>query len=69
MAQERFTVLLSFLLSSMLVHGVAPAGLILSTMIPIPKSKRGQKCSSDIVQLPKQLDRESNDYYYLKRTM
>ena len=44
---ERFTVLLSFLLSSMLVHGVAPAGLLLSTMIPIPKSKRGQKCSSD----------------------
>ena len=44
---ERFTVLLSFLLWSMLVHGVAPAGLLLSTMVPIPKSKRGQKCSSD----------------------
>ena len=29
------------------MHGVAPAGLLLSTMIPIPKSKRGQKCSSD----------------------
>ena len=29
----------------MLVHGVTPAGLLLSTMIP--KSKRGQKCSSD----------------------
>ena len=39
---ERFTVLLSFLLSSMLVPG-----LLLSTMILIPKSKRGQKCSFD----------------------
>ena len=39
---ERFPVLLSYLLSSMLAHGVAPAGLLLSTMISIPKSKRGQ---------------------------
>ena len=31
----------------MLVHGVSPDGLLLSTMIPIPKSKRGQKGSSD----------------------
>ena len=31
----------------MLVHGVAPACSLLSIMIPILKSKRGQKCSSD----------------------
>ena len=31
----------------MLVHGVANADLLLSTMLPFLKSKRGQKYSSD----------------------
>ena len=67
---ERFTVLLSFLLSSMLVHCVAPAGLLLSTMIPIPKSKRGQKCSSDNYREIALGSLIGNiKYYYLKRTM
>ena len=31
----------------MLTHGVAPRGLLLSTSVPIPKNKRGNKCSSN----------------------
>ena len=27
----------------MLTHGVAPADLLLSTLVPIPKNKRGNK--------------------------
>ena len=27
----------------MLTHGVASSGLLLSTMIPVPKNKRGSK--------------------------
>ena len=30
----------------MLTHGVAPAGLLLSTLVPIPKNKRGNKSDS-----------------------
>ena len=30
----------------MLTHGVAPSGLLLSTMIPVPKDKRGSKSDS-----------------------
>ena len=31
----------------MLTHGVAPAGLLLSTLVPIPKNKRGNKSDSN----------------------
>ena len=31
----------------MLVHGTAPAGLLLSTFIPLIKNKRGNKCDSN----------------------
>ena len=31
----------------MLTHGVAPQGLLLSTLVPIPKNKRGNKCDSN----------------------
>ena len=31
----------------MLTHGVAPAGLLLSTLVPIPKNKRGTKSDSN----------------------
>ena len=31
----------------MLNHGVAPTGLLLSTLVPTPKNKRGNKCGSD----------------------
>ena len=30
----------------MLVHGIAPRGLLLSTVVPIPKNKRGNKSDS-----------------------
>ena len=30
----------------MLVHGSPPAGLLLSTIVPIPKDKRGNRCNS-----------------------
>ena len=30
----------------MLTHSVAPAGLLLSTLVPIPKNKRGNKSDS-----------------------
>ena len=35
------------LFSTMLTHGVAPAGLLLSTLVPIPKNKRGNKSDSN----------------------
>ena len=35
------------LCSSMLVHGTAPAGLLLSTLVPLIKNKRGNKCDSN----------------------
>ena len=31
----------------MLIHGVAPGGLLLSTLVPIPKNKRGSKTDSN----------------------
>ena len=31
----------------MLTHGVAPQGLLLSTLVPIPKNKGGNKCDSN----------------------
>ena len=31
----------------MLVHGTAPAGLLLSTLVPLIKNKRGNKCNSN----------------------
>ena len=36
------------LFTAMLIHGVAPVGLLLSTLVPIPKIKRGNKCDSNI---------------------
>ena len=35
------------LFTSMLIHGVSPGDLLLSTLIPIPKNKRGNKCNSN----------------------
>ena len=35
--------IIALLFSTMLTHGVAPAGLLLSTLVPIPKIKRGNK--------------------------
>ena len=40
-------VFISLLFSSMLVHGTAPAGLLLSTLVPLLKNKRGNKCDSN----------------------
>ena len=40
-------VFISLLFSSMLVHGTAPAGLLLSTLVPLIKNKRGNKCDSN----------------------
>ena len=31
----------------MLSHGTAPAGLLLSTIVPLIKNKRGSKCDSN----------------------
>ena len=31
----------------MLMHGVPPAGLLMSPLVPIPKNWRGNKCDSD----------------------
>ena len=39
--------LISLLFSSMLMHGVPPAGLLMSSLVPILKNKRGNKCDSD----------------------
>ena len=39
--------LISLLFSSMLMHGVPPAGLLMSSLVLIPKNKRGNKCDSD----------------------
>ena len=40
-------VYISLLFSSMLVHGTAPAGLLLSTLVPLIKNKRGNNCNSN----------------------
>ena len=31
----------------MLMHGVPPAGILISSLVPIPKNKRGNKCDSE----------------------
>ena len=38
---------ISMLFSMMLTHGVAPQGVLLSTLVPIPINKRGNKCDSN----------------------
>ena len=43
----RFFTLISLLFTSMLSHGVAPTGLLLSTIVPVPKDKRGSKSDSN----------------------
>ena len=40
-------VYISLLFSTMLSHGRAPAGLLLSTLVPLIKNKRGNKCDSN----------------------
>ena len=40
-------VYISLLFSSMLVHGTAPARLLLSTLVPLIQHKRGNKCDSN----------------------
>ena len=35
------------LFTSMLIHGVSHGDLLLSTLVPIPKNKRGNKCNSN----------------------
>ena len=37
----------SVLFSAMLIHGVAPGGLLLSTLVPIPQNKRENKTDSN----------------------
>ena len=39
---------IALLFSTMLTHGVGPAGLQLSTLVPIPKNKSGNKSDSNI---------------------
>ena len=41
------SVYISLLFSSMLVQGTTPAGLLLSTFVPLIKNKRGNKCDSN----------------------
>ena len=42
----RYYTLISLLFTCMLSHGVAPSGLLLSTKVPVPKDKRGNKNNS-----------------------
>ena len=39
--------MISILFTSMLIHGVSPGDLLLSTLVPIPKNKRGNKWNSN----------------------
>ena len=39
--------MISILFTSMPIHGVSPGDLLLSTLVPIPKNKRGNKCNSN----------------------
>ena len=41
--QHLFTII-SLIFTAMLNHSVAPTGLLLLTLVPIPKNKRGNKC-------------------------
>ena len=38
---------ISLLFSMMLTHSVAPQGLLLYTLVSIPKNRRGNKCDSN----------------------
>ena len=40
---DRLFTLISLLFTCMLSHGVSPLGLLCSTMVPVPKDKRGSK--------------------------
>ena len=40
-------VYISSLFSTMLSHGTAPAGLLISTLVPLIKNKHGNKCDSN----------------------
>ena len=42
----KLNISISLLFSSMLTHGVAPGGLLLSKPVPIPKNKMGNKSDS-----------------------
>ena len=44
---DQFHILISLLFTCMLTHGIAPSGLLLSTMVPVPKNKRGNKSDSN----------------------
>ena len=37
--------MISILFTSMLIHGVSPADSLLSTLVPIPKNKKDNKCN------------------------
>ena len=43
----KLNMFISVLISAMIIHGVAPGGLLLSTLVPIPKNKRGNKTDSN----------------------
>ena len=43
----KLNMFISELFSAMLIHGVAPGGLLLSTLVPVPKNKRGSKTDSN----------------------
>ena len=43
----KLNMIISVLFSAMLIQGVAPGGLLLSTLVPIPKNKRGSKTDSN----------------------
>ena len=42
----RLNICISLLFTAMLVHGIASGALLLSTLVPIPKNKRGNKSDS-----------------------
>ena len=44
---DRLFALISLLFTCMLSHGVSLLGLLCSTMVPVPKDKRGSKCDSN----------------------
>ena len=50
----RLNICISLFLTAMLVHGIALGALLLSTLVPIPKNKRGNKSDSSnyIERLP-----------------
>ena len=47
MVHVSFFTISSMLFTAMLTHGVAHVGLLLSTLVPIPKNKRGDTCDSN----------------------